>query len=211
MTNVKQPAWFKPLVRVAPILLLLIAPASLLAWFCGNGRMTGGGKLLLCTTSGGGMCVDIVGAPANKAGVTNGYELHCDGDLPNNLEVNDHLGNFKFKLETLQTADCIQDSDFSGPNPPAADFNTFIGLGSGTWSHGSHVDIPACAEWTFVDVGSGQGDQSYIRVTDTPSPAVDFCPFPQGDSVTAHTDCLGTQLLLVPLGTLSGQNQAHKN
>ena len=212
MTNIKQPAWSKPLVRVAPILVLLVAPASLLAWFCGTGRMTGGGKLLECV-SDGSTCVDILGntSPTNP-GVTNGYELHCNGNLlPNNLEINDHLNDsFKFKLETLHTANCFTDADFSGPNPPSAGFNTFVGLGNGTWSHGG-TSQPACAEWTFVDGGSGHDSESYIRITDTPSPAVDFCPLPGGTSITSHTDCLGTVLLLVPFGQLTGQNQAHKD
>jgi len=60
MTHTKQSAWFKSGVRVLVILVLLVVPASLLAWFCGTGRMTGGGKLLQCT-SDGSTCVDVTG------------------------------------------------------------------------------------------------------------------------------------------------------
>lgn len=208
MTNSKQRVWFKSVVRVAVILVLLVVPASLLAWFCGTGRMTGGGKLLQCT-SDGSICVDVTGATSpTSAGVTNGYELHCDGSAPNNLEINDHLSNgFHFHLETLMTANCFDDG-LASPNPPAADFDVFVGQGNGTWSDGS-ASIPACAEWYFVDHGSGHASSSYIRITDTPSTTTDFCSTEQ-QPTPPHT-CLGTQLLLVPFAPLlSGQNQAHK-
>lgn len=206
MTHIKQGAWFKSVVRVAVVSVLLVVPASLLAWFCGTGRMTGGGKLLQCT-SDGTTCVDVTGATSpTSAGVTNGYELHCDGSLPNNLEINDHLSNsFHFHLETLMTANCIDDG-LASPNPPAADFDVFIGQGNGTWSNGSTTS-PACAEWYFVDHGSGHGSSSYIRITDTPNTGTDFCP----SQTTPPNTCPGTQLLLVPYAPLlSGQNQAHK-
>ncbi len=110
MTHTKQSAWFKSGVRVLVILVLLVVPASLLAWFCGTGRMTGGGKLLQCT-SDGSTCVDVTGATSpTSAGVTNGYELHCDGSYPNNLQINDHLSSsFHFHLEILMTANCFDD------------------------------------------------------------------------------------------------------
>ena len=206
MSNVKQRAWFKSVVRVAVILVLLVIPASLLAWFCGTGRMTGGGKLLQCT-SDGTTCVDVTGATSpTSAGVTNGYELHCDGSLPNNLEINDHLSNgYHFHLDTLMTANCFDDG-LASPNPPAAGFDVFVGQGNGTWSKGG-TQVPACAEWYFVDHGSGHGSSSYIRITDTPNSATDFCP----SQTTPPNTCPGTQLLLVPYAPLlSGQNQAHK-
>lgn len=202
MISIKKLAWFKSVVPLATILVLLV-PASLLAWFCGTGRMTGGGKLLLCTPDNS-MCVDVIGAPATNSGVTNGYELHCDGSLPNNLEINDHLGTFKFKLDILQTANCITTGP--GPNPPAAGFDTFIGQGNGTWGHGGTTQ-PACAEWAFADYGGGQSSESYIRITDTPSTSTDFCP---SQTSTSPTACPGNVLLLAPFGPLSGQNQAHK-
>lgn len=209
MPNTKQSVWFKSGVRVLVILVLLVVPASLLAWFCGTGRMTGGGKLLQCT-SDGSICVDVTGATSpTSAGVTNGYELHCNGDLPNELEINDHLSSsFHFHLEILQTANCFDDG--ASPNPPAAGFDVFVGQGNGTWSDGSTTGIPACAEWYFVDHGAGHDSSSYIRITDTPSTTIDFCDVsPQ--TTPPRTCPLGKQLLLVPLAPLlSGQNQAHK-
>jgi len=207
MTHTKQSAWFKSGVRVLVILVLLVVPASLLAWFCGTGRMTGGGKLLQCT-SDGSTCVDVTGATSpTSAGVTNGYELHCDGSYPNNLQINDHLSSsFHFHLEILMTANCFDDG-LASSTPPAAGFDVFVGQGNGTWSDGN-TSIPACAEWYFVDHGSGHASSSYIRITDTPSTTTDFCSTQQ--TTPPHT-CLGTQLLLVPFAPLlSGQNQAHK-
>jgi hypothetical protein len=67
--------------------------------------------------------------------------------------------------------------------------------------------IPACAEWAFLDGGGGRSSESYIRITDTPSTSIDFCP--SGRS-TSPTSCPGSQLLLAPFGPLKGQNQAHK-
>lgn len=205
MTSIKQSAWFKYVVRVAAILVLLV-PTSALAWFCGTGRMTGGGKLLQCT-SDSSTCVDVSGATSSSAGVTNGYELHCNGSLPNNLEINDHLSNsFHFHLEILQTANCFDDG-LASPTPPPAGFDVFLGQGNGTWSTGN-TSVPACAEWAFADHGSGQSSESYIRITGTPSTSIDFCP---SQTSTSPTACPGTQLLLVPFGpVLSGQNQAHK-
>jgi len=206
MTNIKQRVWFKSVVRVAVVLVLLVVPASLLAWFCGTGRMTGGGKFLQCT-SDGTTCVDVTGATSpTSSGVTNGYELHCDGSLPNNLEINDHLSNsFHFHLDILMTANCFDDG-LASPNPPAANFDVFVGQGNGTWSNGS-TNAPACAEWYFVDHGAGHSSESYVRITDTPNASTDFCP----SQTTPPTTCPGTQLLLVPFGPLlSGQNQAHK-
>src|SRR5260370_12624524 len=133
MTHTKQSAWFKSGVRVLVILVLLVVPASLLAWFCGTGRMTGGGKLLQCT-SDGSICVDVTGATSpTSAGGTNGYELHCDGRDPNNLEINDHLSStFHFHLENLIPANCF-DIRLPIPNPPLAPFHAFALQGTPTF------------------------------------------------------------------------------
>ncbi len=46
MTDSKQSAWFKGMVRVSAISLGVLLSTTALAWFCGTGRMTGGGKLV---------------------------------------------------------------------------------------------------------------------------------------------------------------------
>jgi len=202
MTDSKQSAWFKGMVRVSAISLAVLLPATALAWFCGAGRMTGGGKLVSVISDVGG--VDVTSP------TTNGYELHCDNSLPNNLEVNSHDPNgFHFHLDTLQTANCY--TTYGNQNPPAAGFDTFDALGSGTWSNGN-TSIPACAEWIFIDgQGSPQHNSSYIRITDSsPLPTTEICDAPNTPSTSVGL-CPGNTVLLVPAQTpLKGQNQAHK-
>src|SRR4029078_9219304 len=97
MTDSKQSAWFRCVVKISAISLVLLLPTTALAWWCGTGRMTGGGHL-----------VSVVSDTAQidvTSPTTNGYELHCDGSLPNNLEINAHDPNgSRFHLDTLQTA-----------------------------------------------------------------------------------------------------------
>src|SRR5207249_5840208 len=62
-----------------------------------------------------------------------GFELHCDLSLPDNLEVNwkDCTGtSHQFHLTQLTSATCSLNPNFS-PNPPPANFNTFVGAGAG--------------------------------------------------------------------------------
>ena len=173
----KQSAWFKCVVRVSAISLAVLLPTAALAWFCGTGRMTGGGKLV--SLVGDTDQIDVTSP------TTNGYELHCDGSLPNNLEINSHDPNgFHFHLDTLQTANCF--TTYGNQNPPSAGFDTFAGVGSGTWSNGN-TSITACAEWVFIDICLDSG----------PTTSVGTCP--------------GNTVLFVPAQTpLKGQNQAHK-
>src|SRR5213592_1488422 len=196
MTDGRQSAWFKCVVAIS---LAFLLPTAALAWFCGTGRMTGGGKLV--SLVGDTDQIDVTSP------TTNGYELHCDGSLPNNLEVNSHDPNgFHFHLDTLQTANCFTTE--GNQNPPSADFDTFAGVGSGTWSSGND-SIAACAEWVFIDgQGTPQNNNSYIRITDQPPlETTDIC-FEGGTSVD---QCPGNTVLLVPAQTpLKGQNQAHK-
>jgi len=196
MTNSKHSTWFRWAVKVLAISLTVLVPTTALAWWCGTGRMTGGGKLVSLSNG-----VDVTSP------TTNGYELHCDGSFPNNLEVNSHDPNgFHFHLDILQTANCHTLN--GNQNPPAASFDTFEGVGSGSWSNGNtHVD--ACAEWVFIDgQGTPQNNSSYIRITDQPPLAdTDICNPP----ATSVGKCPGNTVLLVPAQTpLKGQNQAHK-
>ena len=200
MTDSKQSAWFRCVVKISAISLVLLLPTTALAWWCGTGRMTGGGKL-----------VSVVSDTAQidvTSPTTNGYELHCDGSLPNNLEINAHDPNGShFHLDTLQTANCY--TTYGEQRPPAANFDTFDGVGSGTWSTGN-TKIDACAEWRFIDgQGTPQNNSSYIRVTDLPPlETTDICTEVPSTPVGA---CPGNTVLYVPLQTpLKGQNQAHK-
>jgi hypothetical protein len=199
--NGMQTVRLKWAIKVLAIGLGVLVPTTTaFAWFCGTGRMTGGGKLISLVTDTDGFDV--------TSPTTNGYELHCDGSQPNNLQINSHDPNGPhFHLAGLQTANCYL--QFGNQNPPSASFDTFEGLGVGEYSIGNDR-VWACAEWIFVDgQGVPQNNSSYIRITDQPPLAdTDICPAPPGAVIGK---CPGNTLLLVPSQTpLKGQNQAHK-
>jgi hypothetical protein len=202
--NGKQSTWFKWTIWACAIGLAVVVPTTTYAWFCGaTGRMTGGGKLV--------SLLSVVGQVDVTSPTTNGYELHCTEKRSNsnNLEINSHDPNgFHFHLDDLQTANCYTTN--GGQNPPTADFDTFAGVGAGTWSNGN-TKIDACAEWIFIDgQGIPQNNSSYIRVTDQPPlDTTDLC---EANPPTSNIGvCPGNTVLLVPAQTpLNGQNQAHK-
>jgi hypothetical protein len=112
----------------------------------GIGFMTGGGSVF---TSGG-------------VRVTHGFQLNCDSSkTPNNLQINWGKGN-KFHLTSLTSALCSDDPAIS-PEPPGADFDTYVGEGTGKYN-----GVPgATAEWTFTDAGEpGTSDTATIVVKD---------------------------------------------
>ena len=110
------------------------------------GRMTGGGSVFT----------------ADGVRVTHGFELHCDANQePNNLQVNWGKGN-KFHLESLTSASCNDDPAIE-PNPPAAGFDTYEGVGTGRYNGVSG----ATATWTFTDAGEpGNSDFAELVITD---------------------------------------------
>lgn len=113
--------------------------------------MTGGGSVF--RTDGVEIVVDGDGR------VTHGFELRCD-NRPNNLQIN-WDGN-QFHLETLLSAVC-SDSPAIEPNPPDANFDTFIGTGNGRYNGVSG----AFAQWVFTDAGEGgSSDTATITIWD---------------------------------------------
>ena len=134
----------------------------------GLGRMTGGGGQI---TIG-----DVY--------VSRGFTIHCDIVLSNNIEVN--WPDNKFHItRPLTSALCIDDPTIS-PVPPAAPFDTFIGV-----AEGEHNGVPgATLRFTFVDDGERGGDH---------------------DMASLHiTDANGNVVLNVPLSFLDrGNIQAH--
>jgi len=108
------------------------------------GFMTGGGSVF--TSSG--------------VRVTHGFELNCDSTkTPNNIQINWGKGN-KFHLTSLTSASC-SDNPAISPDPPGADFDTYVGKGTGNYN-----GVPgATAEWTFTDAGEpGTSDTAAIVV-----------------------------------------------
>ena len=110
-----------------------------------KGRMTGGGSVFT----------------EDNVRVTHGFTLHCNVvESPNSLEVN-WEGN-RFHLESLDSVLCTDDPNID-PNPPAADFDTYEGKGSGRYNGVSG----ATALWTFTDASQpGRNDTAAIRIFD---------------------------------------------
>lgn len=144
-----------------------------------EGRMTGGGG---CTTTDLGTGKEIQ--------VSHGFELHCDpNEEPNNLEVNwsveGETGSHQFHLETLDTAICIDDPNFS-EGQPVAGFDTYIGSGTGRYDGASG----AIASWVFTDKGEpGKDDTLVITIS-------------AGGQPVLSVSCT--------LGDRGGNHQAHK-
>ncbi len=110
-----------------------------------EGRMTGGGK----TTLPGGISI------------TNGFTIHCDIVLSNNLEIN-WPGNKWHIDKPLTSALCIDDPAIA-PAPPQAPFDTFFGEGLGKLNG---VD-GSLVKFTFVDAGEpGKNDMIQLQIFD---------------------------------------------
>src|SRR5690349_25157664 len=110
----------KNLIRVLALLLPigLVAASSAVAGGRSNCWMTGGGSIFSLAYGG-------------DPGITHGFELRCDLSRNSNLQVNDHaVGGWDFHLKQLTSAVCIDDPAIT-PNPPDANFDTFIGEGTG--------------------------------------------------------------------------------
>lgn len=108
------------------------------------GRMTGGGSKF--TVAG--------------VRVTQGFEIHCNLDPPNNIEVNWGPGN-RFHMTTLTSAVCTDDPAII-QNPPAAPFDTFTGTGTGKYNGQDGASI----SFIFVDAGEpGVDDHATITIT----------------------------------------------
>ena len=93
--------------------------------------------------------------------LVHGFILHCDPTvLPNNLEVNwkdpatgvEH----RFHLNLLVDAHCEMNEALGSPNPPTADFNTWVGSGTGTLDGQTGASIYAI----FTDQSQPAGTQA---------------------------------------------------
>jgi hypothetical protein len=136
-----------------------------------TGRMTGGGSVIL----------------ADGTRVTHGFEIHCDiTDVPNNLEVNWPAAN-NFHMDTLTSAVCTDHDPQINNAPPAAEFDTFVGHGTGKLN-----GVPgATIVFTFVDAGEpGTKDTAAYLIKDHLGNVVLNVPtlFLTKGNQQAHTD-----------------------
>ena len=117
--------------------------------------MTGGGSIFGFTDYGG------------EHRITHGFELDCDGARQDNLQVNDHVTGWSFHLDGPANAICFMDEIVGSPNPPVADFNTYIGDGDGICRNVGGVSVLCYATWIFTDGGEVGGclrDTAMIQV-----------------------------------------------
>lgn len=169
-------AWVAPLVQslTAPA-FAATARSPMPARSCG--RMTGGG------------------VNPGLGGLTRyGFELHCaPGVGPNNLEIAFVRGGHEvnFHLDTLTSVTCSNTGGLE-PDPPAADFDTLVGTGTG------HLTGPGAVCRT--------ADSAAItfRLVDAGEPGT-------SDYVEFHITCGSTHLLDVEGQPFGGNRQAHKS
>jgi hypothetical protein len=85
--------------------------------------------------------------------LTHGFEVHCDvTDRPNNIEVNwkDSAGvEHRFHMTDMVSAHCEWNPALGSPNPPPANFNTWVGSGTGKFDGTAGASIYAI----FTDQG----------------------------------------------------------
>ncbi len=139
--------------------LLLLAAFSAVA-FSAIAQAGGKGKND-CWMTGGGSIFDTNGSVIEYTGrTTHGFVVHCDPRNSDNLQIN-WEGN-RFHMTELGNAICIDDPALT-PESPVAEFDTFIGMGTGRLNR----DQGATIWFKFTDDGQpGVGDFAHIIITD---------------------------------------------
>ena len=153
-----------------------VASDNTLTWSVDLTRVAPGSQVTCILTNkdsykfmtGGGSVFTTADPPVR---VTHGFQLHCDPRIkPNNLEVNWNDPNgasHKFKLQTLTSATCSD--TVLVPTPPYADWDTYVGKGTGSFDGG--LSNAYTAEWTFTDAGEpGNLDTATIKIYLTTTP-----------------------------------------
>jgi hypothetical protein len=123
-------------------------------------RMTGGGSIFLPDG----------GVPGAGVRVTHGFELHCNIDANNHLEIN--WGGNHFHLVALTSVTCLDDPSINPAPPPFTSNlgNTMIGVGigtfSGTFNGVKYQKATATVQFKFTDAGEpGTNDTASYVVT----------------------------------------------
>ncbi len=121
-----------------------------------------------CWMTGGGsiFAAEYGGDRGNR--ITHGFELDCEPRRSDNLQINDHGTGWSFHLGDVTSAICIDDAAIE-PNPPGADFDTYVGEGTGICRNTGGESRNCRAVWTFTDGGEIGGclrDKATIEVRD---------------------------------------------
>jgi hypothetical protein len=125
-------------------------------------RMTGGGSIFLPAGA----------IPGQGVRVTHGFELHCNTDANNHLEINWGQPNNHFHLLQLTSVTCLDDPNIN-PAPPPSTANlgdTMIGEGtgrfSGTVNGVKYHNVTATVDFKFTDAGEpGTNDTASYKIT----------------------------------------------
>ena len=139
------------------------------------GRMTGGGTVRLLADNG-----DLVR-------VTNGFTLHCDVLLSNNLEINWAGNQWHLEKESLTDVSCTDDP-LVNPEPPVAPFDTFeamaVGRYNGVWGYPIHFILQDSGE------PGGKADKAMMEIRDPDGMVVLSVPWDVivNGNVQAHYD-----------------------
>ena len=124
------------------------------------GRFTGGGALVKLNT----------GEKVGNSKVTDGFTIHCDLLLSNNLEINWGTGRNAHQfhmLEHITTVSCFDDPSFDQP-PPASPVDTIVGIGIGRYDQQDGYTV----EFTLKDGGEPEtNDMTAFRVYETANPS----------------------------------------
>ena len=153
-----------------------------------TGFMTGGGKF-----NG-----NVNNAPPPNPTIdtlVHGFILHCDPtQSPNNLEINwkdpSTGAEHQFHLTDLQQAHCEMNTGLGTPNPPTANFNTWVGSGTGR-------------------LDGQDGASIYAIFTDQSQPAGTQAGGPGDWSTIVIRSADGTLVLNITDSLFGGAQQAH--
>jgi hypothetical protein len=112
-----------------------------------------------------------------------GFEMHCDRNRPNNLQVKWSGGSFS--LDALTSVTCSNDPRIGSPAPPDAHFNTMTGVGTGHLGK----DAGATVTFTIADAGEPHTNDTFtFQVKNAAGVTVFSSPLQlsQGGNIQAH-------------------------
>ena len=191
------------LALVSSILFAAFPSAPVSAHVCPPGATTAVGQpSIACVfsgfmTGGGRFNPNNNAAPPPNSNISilvHGFILHCNAAMtPNNLEINwkDSSGvEHQFHLEGLFSAHCEMNPALGSPNPPTANFNTWVGNGTGR-------------------LDGVEGATIYAIFTDQSQPAGTQAGGPGDWSTIVIASANGTVVLNVTDSLFGGAQQAH--